>query len=122
MDNNNNSAADAVVYPKPTSDGFFFSDDTNEAMGIESQVYDNGKEVRRVTLSDKRIAIVRQLTGKEMGADVPRLAGKSQEDVQFAMVAIATKIDDKGLPIEEVKEMLGKDYVKLQSANSQINF
>jgi len=121
--NNAGDTAEAKTYPTPpNSDGFFFEDETNEVMAIESQTYENGKEVRRVTLSDKRVAIVRQLTGKEMGTDVTRLIGKDQDNYQYAMVAVSTKIDDKGLTIEDVMEMLGKDYIKLQVANSQVNF
>lgn len=117
------TSPDEKLYPTPPdSDGFFYEDEENEALKIESQKYENGKEVRRVTLSDGKKAIVRQLTGSEMGTTVNRLIGNNKDDYQYAMVAVAAKIDDKGLMLEDVKDMLGKDYIKLQAANSQINF
>lgn len=117
------NTAEVKTYPTPKdSDGFFFEDEANEAMAIESQTYENGNEVRRLTLSDKTVAIVRQLTGKEMGTDVTRLTGINKDDYQYAMVAIATKFNGEGKTLEEVKEMKGKDYIKLQVANSQVNF
>jgi len=114
--------AEAKTYPLPTSDGFFFEDEINETMGIESQVYENGKEVRRVTLSNGTKCIVRQLTGKEIGTDVQRLTGTSQDNYQYAMVSVSTKFGDAGKTMEDIMDMLGKDYLKLQVANSQINF
>ena len=119
---NNTEVDETKIYPLATSDGFYYDDNTNESMGIESQKYENGKEVRRVSLSNGLKAIVRQLTGNEIGKEVVRITGKNQDDYQFAMVAVSTKIDDRGMTIEDVKEMLGKDYLKLQVANSQINF
>jgi len=109
-------------FPKPTSDGFFFEDEINETMGIESQVYENGKEVRRVTLSNGTKCIVRQLTGKEIGTDVQRLTGTNQDNYQYAMVSVSTKFGDVGKTMEDIMDMLGKDYLKLQVANSQVNF
>lgn len=123
MEEPNNSIAEKAAYPKPTGDGFFYEDESNEVMGIESHVNpQTNREIRRVTLSTGDIALVRQLTGVEIGRDVARITGKNQEDYQFAMVAIATTIGDKALIMEQVKEMLGKDYIKLQVANSQLNF
>lgn len=119
---NNGDVAVENVYPKQTSDGFYFEDETNETMSIESQKYENGKEVRRVTLSDGRIAMLRQLTGSEMGVLLPRLVGSNKDNYQFAMVAVATQINQEGKTLEEIKDMLGKDYIKLQVANAQINF
>lgn len=120
----NNAGKNAAVksYPLATADGFFFEDESNEQMHIESHTYENGKEVRRVTLSDGTVCMVRQLTGKEIGTDVTRLTGKNQDNYQYAMVSVATKFGDAGKTLEEIQEMLGKDYIKLQVANSQINF
>ncbi len=119
---NTGDNAEVKVYPLATADGFFFEDETNEAMAIESHIYENKKEVRRVTLSDGTICIVRQLTGKEMGTDVTRLIGKDQDNYQYALVSVATKFNDQGRTLEEIKDMLGKDYLKLQIACAQINF
>lgn len=122
MQQNSGENAEVKTYPLPTSDGFFFEDEGNEVFKIESHVYENGNEVRRVTLSTGKVAIVRELNGLETGRDVERLCKGERENYQFAMIAIATKIGDTGLTMEDVKEMKGKDFTKLQVANAQINF
>lgn len=115
--------AEVKVYPTPTdSDGFFFEDEMNEGMQIESKKYENGNEVRRVTLSNGTVCIVRELTGKEIGMDVARLTGGNKDNYQFAMVAVATKFGEQGKTLEDILDMKGKDYTRLQAANSQINF
>jgi hypothetical protein len=47
-----------IVYPRPTEDGYFYEDDTDEALNIETKTYENSRQVKRVVLSDKSIAIV----------------------------------------------------------------
>ena len=119
----NETAAEEAVYPKLTSDGFFFDNNINETIGIESQTYENDKEVRRVKIyKGKQVAIIRQLTGLEMEKDVLRLCKDDKTNYNFALISIATKIDGEGKPMEFYMEMLGKDYQNLVAANSQINF
>ncbi len=123
MQQDNGSDAEVKTYPtQPNSDGFFFEDEGNEALGIESKVYENGNEIRRVKLSNGKIAIVRELTGLETGLGVQRLCGDKQENYLFALISIATKVDDTGYTMEEIKEMRGKDFRKLQVASGQVNF
>lgn len=121
MINDAEKAAEAATYPKPTSDGFFFEDAANETLGIESKEYENGKIVRRVKLSNGQTAIVRELTGREINQGVQRLA-TTKEDYQVAMMAIATTIDQKQIVMEDLLEMRGRDFTRLQVANAQVNF
>jgi len=114
--------AEKKVYPLATSDGFFFEDETNEALKIESKTYDNGKPVMRVTISDGTVCILRQLTAREMEINVKRLCGDNKEHVEFAMVSVATKFGEEVKTIEEIMDMPGKDFINLKVANSQINF
>lgn len=122
MNNDAQKAAEAATYPKPTSDGFFFDDEPDELLGIESKTYENGHEVRRVKLSNGESAIVRELSGKEIGIDVKRLSENNQEKAQFAMIALSTTINGRAITMEEVMEMRGKDFSKLRVAMGKINF
>jgi len=122
MNDNNGLAAETKVYPLATADGFFYDDESNEQYGIESKDYENGNMIRRCTLSDGSIAIIRELTGSEMGINVNRLSVGNKDLVQFAILSIATKFGEAGKTMEEIMQMKGKDYLKIQVANSQINF
>jgi len=121
--NNAGDTAEAKTYPTPpNSDGFFFEDETNEALKIESKTYENGKRVMRVTLSDGTVCMLRELSAREMEINVKRLCGDNKDHVEFAMVSVATKFGEEVKTIEEIMEMRSKDFINLKVANSQINF
>jgi len=116
-----------ITYPtKPDAEGWFIENEGQAALNIESHVSESGDMLKRVKLSGGRTAIVRELTGKENNSAV-KIAGKKQDLLLPAMIAIATKIIDKdGNEIKFVAEDLdgwkAKDVNRLSTACSQLNF
>lgn len=110
-----------TTYPLQTTDGFFFADDTDEAMGIESKVYENANEVRRIKLSTGKYAIVRELKAWEV-EESSRLHQNEKEKYIMAIATIATTIDEQKITYEDLKFMKAKDWTKIKSAVAAINF
>jgi hypothetical protein len=110
-----------TIYPKPTTDDYCFLDETDEAMGVETKKYENGNEVKRVTLSSGKIAQVRELKAWEM-EESSRLHQNDKEKITMAVAALSTTIDDVKVVYEELRQMKGKDWLKIKYAVALINF
>jgi hypothetical protein len=109
------------TYPTEVDEnGFFYEDEGFEALGILTKE-DNGNKVCKCTLSDGRTAIVRELTGAESKKAKATL-GKSMNMLEAAYAALATKIDGKEYPYQELLNMKAKDYNKIETASSILNF
>lgn len=109
------------VFPKATTEGFEILNETDAALNIETKQYENGNTVKRIVLSDKRVAIVRELKGKDMDL-TSRIHRGDDTKFLMAMAVIATKLNDENVTIEDLEEMKGKDYNKIRIAVSQLNF
>lgn len=118
---NQQGSTQANVYPKPTSDGYFFENDTDEAMSIETTTHENGNQSKRIKLSDNRIAIVRELKGSEV-EQTSRLHQGKEELAVMATATLATKINGEKVIMEELADMRGRDYNKIRTAVAQLNF
>lgn len=117
MNEINEVAASAAEEPVK----FFFENEEEKAMGIETATYPNGNIVKRVKLSDGREAIVRELTGKDMKrSDI--IAGGKQENAIPALMSLSTKIDGFEIPMEDYDRMKAKDYAKIKFATTLLNF
>lgn len=99
----------------------YFENETEEAMGISTVDYDNGKQVKKLTLSDGREAVVRTLYGID-AKETNRRTGGNQEDYMNAQLSVATKIDGKSTTMEDIDSLKSKDYNKILVANTSLNF
>lgn len=100
---------------------FKFENDDEQVLGIETAVYKNGNKIKRLQLQGGRVAIVRELVGRDMKkADL--LADGKQEDYTTAMMALATKIDSESIAFEDYDNMKAKDYTKIKAAVGLLNF
>jgi hypothetical protein len=111
-----------IVYPKPTEDGYFYEDDTDEALNIETKTYENGRQVKRVVLSDKSIAIVRELNGAEMEGVSKAINKKEEGKYLMAVCMFATTINGGKVTMDELEQMRGRDYNRIRTACATINF
>jgi uncharacterized protein YbjQ (UPF0145 family) len=109
------------MYPKTTTDGFEYSDESEEALGIETKTYENGNLVKRVKLTDGRIAIIRELNGKDVELS-SRIHGNDKDKVLMAMCSVATRINENAIVIEDLELMKAKDYQKIRIACALLNF
>lgn len=109
------------AFPKPTTDGFCFLDEDDELIGIESQTYENGNEVKRVMLKDGRHAVIRELKAWEM-EETERFHKQNQELMFIAVATKAMKIDGKNVAFEDVKNMRAKDWTLVKGAVAKTNF
>jgi len=104
---------------------WYFEDENDKELGIETQSYDNGNLVKRATLSDGRIAIVRELKGKDMKL-VDKVSDGKKDEYLSALMHVATKIHDgdkeTGITLEELDELKGKDHTKLKIMATTLNF
>jgi len=99
----------------------FFETETEEALGILTNEYANGKKTKSVALSDGRKAVIRTLNGNDM-IEVNKRASGRQEFYINAMLSVSTKIDEKHQTLEDIGEILAKDYNKINICNSALNF
>jgi len=109
------------TYPVQTSDGFYYEDDTDEGFKIETKVHENGNKVKRITLSDNRVCVARELKGSDM-EKADRMHGNDQSKVITAMMSLAVKINDQPVVMEDLRELKARDYNAIKIAVSHLNF
>lgn len=106
----------------PVKSDWFYADDNEKEMGIETIEYENGGKSKRVTLSDGRVAISRRLKGKDR-EQIKRLAGgDGAGKMQDAVIALSTKINDKDMVMEDLDTLWYDDVTKVQTIALSINF
>jgi hypothetical protein len=116
-----------VVYPTtPDENGWYYNDAGEKELEIETRQDEDGNTNKRVKLSGGRVAIVKELTGKE-NKKAKVIAGKDKELFMPAVVALSTTITDKnGKTVAFVAEDLdgwkAKDVNRLTAATSVLNF
>lgn len=117
---------DVKVYPTVAdADGWFFESEGQEVLGIETRNEDDDV-FKKVQLSKGRVAILRELTGKET-ATASKMAGKNPDNMLNAYIAIGTTIFDKDgnavkFVMEDIAGWKAKDSNRLQVACQQLNF
>lgn len=99
---------------------WFYESDTDEVLGIETIIYENGGKCKRCTLSDGRVAQARRLKAKDAIA-IKRITGNEEDKYKNAVICESTTIDDKKIIIEDIDEMWHDDYIRMSSM-SLINF
>lgn len=110
------------VFPVDTTDGFQYLDESDETMTVETKTYENGNVVKRVTLSDGRKAIVRELKAWETEEEASKFHQNNKTMVEMAIATIATKINDQPVIFEDIREMKAKDWNKIKYASALVNF
>jgi hypothetical protein len=104
-----------------------FANPDDTIMGIETAIYKNGNQVKRFTLSDGRVAVIRELLGKDSMQIDKSVMGENNADLReekamHAMFHFAVKVDDKQIPIEDFGTMKMRDYNKIKLAVQSLNF
>lgn len=100
---------------------FIFENEDDKTLGIETANYDNGGKVKRITLSTGEIALVRKLKGSDM-RQVDMITGTKRENALPALMAVATKINDRPIVMEELDNFWAPDYNKIKMAVTELNF
>ena len=117
------------------ADGWFYEDEAQELMQVETRVDADENTFKRVAMSKGRTAIVRELTGGEMKM-AQTMIGKDHKgqpnvaNLPDAYAFLATKVVNRdGSECKFVMEDLtagqifkGKDYNRLTTAASMLNF
>jgi hypothetical protein len=106
---------DTILEPE-----FYFEDEADKEMGIQTRDYPNGSKIKQVKLKDGRIAVCRMLRGKDF-KNIQRLTNGNKDEFQNAIIATSVMIDDKPIVKEDLAEMLFPDYTTLLAISS-INF
>jgi hypothetical protein len=102
-------------------DTWFTEDETDDAMGIETFLHNDGGISKRCKLKDGRQVVCHSLKGKD-SVNIKRITGGDSSKVQDAVTALSTRIDDKPIVIEDLSELWFNDYTKVQMMCSSINF
>ncbi len=103
------------------SKDWHFADDNEKVLGVETAIYANGNEVKRLTLSSGKTAIIRELSGQDM-IQVTKLTGSNPDNYTPALMHYAVKIDGHQLPMEDFPKLKGKDFNKLNIQVLSLNF
>ena len=112
----------ATTFPTaPDADGFFYETEDEQEMGIETKIHKNDNKVKRAVLDGGKIAIVRELTGKDT-KDIARFMGKDQEKYTMSGIAVATTINESKQTYEFFEAMKMKSYNKLLAMFYALNF
>lgn len=110
------------TFPTPVdADGYFFYEETDKELGIRTKVFENGNTTKTVSLSDGKMAVIRELTGRDMKA-ISRYQGQDQERYMLSAIAVATTIDGKPETFEYFEGMKLKSLNRLMAMFQSINF
>lgn len=99
---------------------WFYEDDTDKELGIETKISDDGNKSKRCTLSDGRIAVAQRLKGRDLKMIKRQMAGEA-EKFQDAVTAASVTINNEKLIVEDLEDIWMDDYTKI-IAMASINF
>jgi hypothetical protein len=102
------------LYTTPTAADF--GDETTI-----SEVDEKGRPVKFVLLTDGRIARIREGKGKDV-EQATMISNGNQSKYLSAMMSSTIEINDKPLVMEDLADLLMKDYMRLQVSFAEINF
>jgi len=78
-------------------------------------------KTKTLILANGDIAVVRQLKGKD-AKEIERYTGKNIEKHKTASITVSTTVNDKKETFEYYEDLLLKDYGRLVSMFSDLNF
>lgn len=105
----------------PKKDEWFVESEADETMGIETFHYENGAITKRCKLKNGSVAVCNLLKGKDR-TNISRITGGDATKAQDAIIALATKINDKPIVIEDMDNLWFNDFTKIQMMATSINF
>lgn len=82
---------------------------------------EKGRPVKFVLLTDNRVAKIREGKGKDV-EQATMISNGNQSKYLSAMMSATIEIDGKGLVMEDLADLVMKDYMRLQVAFAEINF
>jgi hypothetical protein len=88
-------------------------------MNTTAKAANNG--AKEITLPSGKVATIGEFKGKHV-MQAQRIADGDQGKMLFAMIALVVTIDGKGIVMEEMEEMEGRDCLKLMAEFSTENF
>lgn len=100
---------------------WFFEDEADTALKIETFIDDKGDKKKRTVLRDGRTAESRMLKGKDSNM-IKRISGNDSSKIQDAVAAFSTRINGKDIIIEDLEDMAFSDYTKILAMAASINF
>lgn len=86
-----------------------------------SDVDEKGRPVRFVLLTDGRVARIREGRGKDV-EQATMISNGNQSKYLSAMMSSTIEIDGGNLVMEDLADLMMKDYMRLQIAFAEINF
>ena len=105
----------------PKQNEWYTDSAADESMSIETFNYENGAITKRCKLKDGRLAVCHLLKGKDR-TNIARITGGDATKTQDAIVALATKINDKPIVIEDMDNLWFNDFTRIQMMATSINF
>jgi hypothetical protein len=91
--------------------------------GIEAieVIYPNNHKVIKLTLSDGRAVVVRELLAEDT-EQVYRLANNKEDQAMYVYASLATTFNGESMLFEDIKKLKMKDFNMIQAANMLLNF
>jgi len=117
-------ASSGKCYPAPADkDGFYYASRDEEISGILTKDYENGSAVKKVTLSNGSVAVVRKLRGRDFIETKKSIQSDSTMDFETVNMSQATEIDGKRQPPEYfLDNLFQSDYAKVMVTYGSLNF
>lgn len=107
----------------PDDQGWFFNSEEEHLQGIRSKKYDNGSEIKEVTLKNGRTAVIRKLKGRDFVETKKQIQSDSTLDFETANMSVAVTFDGKQEPPEYyLDDLFQDDYSTLMIAYGSLNF
>lgn len=115
------------MYPtEKDKDGFYYSNEEEHQSGIQTRDYDNGSQVKKVTLSNGATAIIRKLKGSDLMATKKIMAARGEKDHNLFEVfnlSVGCTIDGQQQPPEYfLDDLYQSDLATLLTVFASLNF
>lgn len=119
--------ADPITFPtNPDSQGFYYANQDEKDSDILTKDYENGSQVKKITLSNNSIAIVRKLKGIDLMNTKKIMAANNEKDPNLFEVynlSIGTTIDGQNQPVQfYLNDLYQADLASLLGVFTTLNF
>ena len=123
MDQSTETKETTVSFPTtPDAEGFYYENQADQEQGITTKVYENDSKVKRAMLPGcKKLALVRELRATDT-KEIRRFMDSDKEKYELAAITVATTLDGEKQPFEVIGALKMKDYTRVSSMYSDLNF